>query len=374
MERTWRLLDFHTDSYAESTMALSPALAKARKEGLVPDTVAIFSFRWPSVVMGYYISPDFDVDLDFCSRHEIAVKRIPTQGLIFGHHGYILAGLYVNRRFLPEEMAEAFRKVDEGIAGRIEKEWGLRARHRPLNDLEIEIGGKWKKIGPHSLSFDGEIAVERVGLTITPMPMDLVEGALVPPPEKFADKEAKSISERVGSLEEGMGRPVSLSEAKGMMIRALEETFGVSLKPGEITESEREFQRSFSRMYDNDEWFFQKSTGIRFSQLPPGARVSQFVYKVSGGPMIRVNLGIHEDRICEILFTGNMQPSRREMPEEIEQALRNAPARQVDVEGTIRKVWEEKKVVVAGARVEDFIAAVSGALRAIKCEGGNFFR
>jgi hypothetical protein len=271
-------------------------------------------------------------------------------------------------------MAEAFRKVDEGIAGRIEKEWGLRARHRPLNDLEIEIGGKWKKIGPHSLSFDGEIAVERVGLTITPMPMDLVEGALVPPPEKFADKEAKSISERVGSLEEGMGRPVSLSEAKGMMIRALEETFGVSLKPGEITESEREFQRSFSRMYDNDEWFFQKSTGIRFSQLPPGARVSQFVYKVSGGPMIRVNLGIHEDRICEILFTGNMQPSRREMPEEIEQALRNAPARQVDVEGTIRKVWEEKKVVVAGARVEDFIAAVSGALRAIKCEGGNFFR
>ncbi len=362
----WRLLDLPTDSYAESTMALSPALARARKEGLVPDTVAIFSFRRPSVVMGYYISPDFDVDLDFCNRHDIAVKRIPTQGLIFGHQGYILAGLYVHRRFLPQEMGEAFRNVNEGIARRIEKEWGIRSRHRPLNDLEIEISGKWKKIGPHSLSFDGEIAVERIGLTITPMPMDLVARALIPPPEKFADKEAKSISERVGSLEEGVGRHVSLSQAKGMMIRALEETFGVTLQPGEITKSEKEFRRTFSDVYDNDQWFFAKSTRKRFSNLPSGAKVSQFVYKVSGGPIIRVNLGILEDRIYEILFTGNMQPSRREMPEEIELALRNAPAREADIEGIIRKAWEEKKMMIAGAKAEDFIAAVSGALRVLK--------
>ncbi len=366
MEKSWRFLDLATDSYAESAMALSPALTKARKEGLVPDTLAVFTFRRPSVVMGYYISPDYDIDLEFCQRHDIPVKRIPTQGLIFGHQGYILAGLYIHRRFLPVEMAEAFRKVNEGIARRIQKEWAIRARHRPLNDLEIEVGGKWKKIGPHSLAFDGDIAVERVGLTITPMPMDIVERALIPPPEKFADKEAKSISERVGSLEEGLGRPVSLVEVKEVVIRALEETFGVSLKPEEITEPEREFRRSFANMYDNDQWFFAKSTRRRFAHLPPGVKVSHFVYKVSGGPMIRASLGIFEGRIYDIFFTGNMQPSRREMPEEIEQALRQAPAQEAEMERIIRKEWEEKKIVIAGARVEDFIAAVSGALRTIK--------
>jgi len=366
MMKSWRLLDLPTDSYAESTMALSPALMRARKEGLVPDTVALFTFRRPSVVMGYYISPDFDVDLEFCRGHDIAVKRIPTQGLIFGHPGYILAGLYVHRRFLPEGMAEAFRKVNEGVARRIEREWNLRARHRPLNDLEIEIGGKWKKIGPHSLAFDGEVAVERVGLTITPMPMHLAEKALIPPPEKFADKEAKSISERVGSLEEGLGRPVSLVEAKGMVTRALEETFDISLRPGEITQAEKEFRQSFIDLYDNDPWFFAKSTRRRFANLPPGAIVSQFVYKVSAGPIIRVNLCVHQDRVYEVLFTGNMQPSRREMPEELEDALRNIPAREAEVEEILRKEWQEKKMVIAGARVEDFIAAVWGALRAMK--------
>ena len=365
MAKAWRLLDLPTDSYAESTMALSPALMKARKEGLVPDTVAVFSFRHPSVVMGYYISPDFDVDLEFCKTHDIAVKRIPTQGLIFGHQGYILMGLYVHRQLLPADMGEAFRKLNEGMARGIEKKWGIRARHRPLNDLEIEVGGKWKKIGPHSLAFEGEIAVQRVGLTITPMPMDWVQKALIPPPEKFADKEAKSIAERVGSLEEGLGRAVSIPEAKAMAIRALEETFEVTLEPGQTTEAEKEFRQSYRQMYDNDEWFFQKSTRRRFAQLPPRAKVSQFVYKVSGGPILRVNLAVLEDHVLDILITGNMMPSRREIPEEIEQALRSAPATEAESEKIIRREWERKKMIVAGARVEDFIAAVWGALRAL---------
>jgi lipoate-protein ligase A len=365
MAKAWRLLDLPTDSYAESTMALSPALMKARKEGLVPDTVAVFSFRHPSVVMGYYISPDFDVDLEFCRDNAIVVKRIPTQGLIFGHQGYILMGLYVHRQFLPADMGEAFRKLNEGVARGIENKWGIRARHRPLNDLEIEVGGKWKKIGPHSLAFEGEIAVQRVGLTITPMPMDLVQKALIPPPEKFADKEAKSIAERVGSLEEGLGRAVSIPEAKAMAIRALEETFEVTLEPGQTTEAEKEFRQSYRQMYDNDEWFFQKSTRRRFAQLPPRAKVSQFVYKVSGGPILRVNLAVLEDHVLDILITGNMMPSRREIPEEIEQALRSAPATEAESEKIIRQEWERKKMIVAGARVEDFIAAVWGALRAL---------
>jgi lipoate-protein ligase A len=365
MAKAWRLLDLPTDSYAESTMALSPALMRARKEGLVPDTVAVFSFRRPSVVMGYYISPDFDVDIKFCRDNDIVVKRIPTQGLIFGHQGYILMGLYVHRQFLPADMGEAFRKLNEGVARGIEREWSLHARHRPLNDLEIEVGGKWKKVGPHSLAFEGEIAVQRVGLTITPMPMDLVQKALIPPPEKFADKEAKSIAERVGSLEEGLGRPVSIAETKAMAIRALEETFEVILEPGEIMEAEKEFRQSYHRMHDNDEWFFQKSTRRRFAQLPPGAKVSQFVYKVSGGPIFRVNLSVLEDRILDILITGNMMPSRREIPEEIEQALRSAPAKEAEIEKIIHQEWEKRGMVVAGARVEDFITAVSGALRAL---------
>jgi hypothetical protein len=36
-----------------------------------------------------------------------------------------------------------------------------------------------------------------------------------------------------------------------------------------------------------------------------------------------------------------------------------------EIEKIIRQEWEKKKMIVAGARVEDFITAVSGALRAL---------
>ncbi|HXZ38056.1 MAG TPA: hypothetical protein VEL68_18675, partial [Thermodesulfobacteriota bacterium] len=141
--------------------------------------------------------------------------------------------------------------------------------------------------------------------------------------------------------------------------------FDVTLAPGEITEAEKEFRQSYHRMYDNDEWFFQKSTRRRFAQLPPRAKFSQFVYKVSGGPILRVNLAVLEDQVLDVLITGNMMPSRREIPEEIEQALRSAPAMEAEIEKIIRQKWEKEKMIVAGARVEDFITAVSGALRAL---------
>jgi lipoate---protein ligase len=365
MKKEWRLLDLPCNSYAESTMALAPALVRARKENRVPDTAAIFSFSGPSLVMGYYISPDDDVDLDFCRKHDIVIKRIPTQGLIFGHEGYILTGLYMHKGFLPEPMTEGYRKLNEGVARELERRWGLRARHRPLNDLEVEIDGQWKKIGPQALTFEGDIAIQRLGLTVTPLPIGLVEKAITPPPEKFADKTAKSVAERVGSLEEAMGRPVLIEEAKEVMKRALEETFGVTLRPGELTEKEREFQRSFLEQYDNDQWFYAKSVRKRFSALPDKSRIAQFVAKVSGGPLIRVHLCIHEDRIHNLMFTGNMQPSRRSIPEEMEAALINAPAEEAAVESRLRKVWQEKEMVVGGAGVEDFITAVCGALKRI---------
>jgi hypothetical protein len=80
---------------------------------------------------------------------------------------------------------------------------------------------------------------------------------------------------------------------------------------------------------------------------------------------LRVNLSAVEGRILDVLITGNMMPSRREVPEEIEQALRSAPATEAEIETIIRQEWEGKKMVVAGARAEDFITAVSGALRAL---------
>jgi len=53
MDKTvWRLLEMDVNSYAEATMSLSPAIARACAEGAVPETLAMFTHRKPSIVIG----------------------------------------------------------------------------------------------------------------------------------------------------------------------------------------------------------------------------------------------------------------------------------------------------------------------------------
>ncbi len=79
--------------------------------------------------------------------------------------------------------------------------------------------------------------------------------------------------------------------------------------------------------------------------------------------MIRVNLCVHKGRIHELLFTGNMQPARRETPEQLEQVLRQAPATEAEIDRAIRREWAARKMEIAGAEAEDFVAATWGAVR-----------
>ena len=76
------------------------------------------------------------------------------------------------------------------------------------------MADKWKKIGPQALTFEGDIAIQRLGLTVKPLPITWWKKPSPHPRKNSADKAAKSVAERVGSLEEALGRPVSIVRPK----------------------------------------------------------------------------------------------------------------------------------------------------------------
>ena len=106
--KRWRYLDLYVHSYADATMCINPAIARAKGEGLVPDTIAVYSHRKNSVIVGRQNDPEVDIDLSFCRERKIIAKRVPTPGTVFGHSGYIIAGFYMPRNLLPESIGEAF--------------------------------------------------------------------------------------------------------------------------------------------------------------------------------------------------------------------------------------------------------------------------
>jgi lipoate-protein ligase A len=79
---------------------------------------------------------------------------------------------------------------------------------------------------------------------------------MTPPKEKFDDKSAKSIAERVIYLEQIVGREIDIREVRHISVEAMGRAFDVKLVPGELTEREKKLLDEYRRKYSTEEWFF----------------------------------------------------------------------------------------------------------------------
>jgi len=343
----WRLLEMDVDSYAEATMSLSPAIAQACEKGEASETFVVFTHRQPSIVMGRQNDPAVDINYDYCQRKGIIVKRVPTPGTIFGHPGYIMNALYIHRSRIPGSMGDIFATINRQLANAFTRKWGVDARHRPLNDLEVMIDGSWKKIGPFSISFFGPLMCCRVGLTITPIPFDIVEAAMPGPPEKFTDKKAKSVSTRVGSLTTALGHDVSINEVKDVVKKAYSELFQVEFAAGSLSESEKKYERRFLKLYDNETWFWANSVSKRFPEIPGGASLYEHVQKIPNGPLIRARVLKTETRLIDCSLTGwyhGIKPL--DALEKIESYLKNISLEEGEILNCVEKAYQEGHIEI----------------------------
>lgn len=348
MDKTgWRLLELDVNSYAEATMSLSPAIARACGEGKAAETLAMYIHRKPSIVMGRQNDPEVDVNYEYCSNNGIIVKRAPTPGTIFGHPGYVMNALYIQRERVPGSIPEVFAMINRKLASAFTKRWGLKARHRPINDLEVKMGDVWKKVGPFGISFFGPCICCRTGLTITPIPYDVVQTALPGPAEKFSDKKEKSVSERVGSLEEVLGRRVEIDETKEVIRDAYSELFRIDLSPGTLSEIEREYERELLDRYGTDSWFWANSIHKRFPDIPEDASLYEHLEKIPQGPLIRARVLKKGPELLDCSLTGWYHGVRPlDALERVESYLKGIPCREEEILTQIEKAYEEGNIEI----------------------------
>ncbi|MBW1788968.1 MAG: lipoate--protein ligase family protein [Deltaproteobacteria bacterium] len=348
MDKTqWRLMELDVNSYAEATASISPAIARACEEGKAPNTLAMYTHQKASIVMGRQNDPDVDINYGYCADNDIIVKRIPTPGTIFGHPGYIMNVLYVHKDLVPNAIPDIFAMLNTQMAKAFTERWGVPARHRPINDLEVEMGGVWKKVGPFGMGFFGPCVCCRMGLTVTPIPYDIVENAMPGPPEKFADKVAKSVTQRVGSLEEALARHVDIKEAKEVVIKAISDLFGIEFHTGELLDVEKDYEKELSERYDNDDWFWANSISRRFPDMPEGASLHEYIKKIPQGPLVRVRALKKGRHILDCSLTGWYHGIRPlDALEIVESHLKETPCSEDAVLSRIEKAYQEGGIAI----------------------------
>ena len=357
----WRLV-ISRDAYPAFSTSTSPAIEQSVVAGDVPSTVILNFFEDDGITIGVNEDPTQVLDLDFCQEKGIQVmRRVNGGGAVYGGKGsaFLVLILRQSDADLPVTAGLAFPRVLTSMAEVLERRFGIAAKYRPLNDVEVE----GRKLMPTSVKIENGVMTFRLLLNISGIDTDLAGTAMPMPPEKTRDKVHKTLQSRFTYLEQEVGRAVGEDELIALSHDLMADAFGVSdLTPGELTDAERTSAQTFFKELSQDDWFYGKSLALRLGDdTLPGDRVGHGREKAPGG-LIWASLVVRDGVIHHAVLNGDWHPRPIESVSWCEQGFRGVAATEAAIEAYLREFLAREDVEWAGVELSHLMTALGKAL------------
>jgi len=358
----WRLLDLDALP-AIDTQTIYEAVASARSKNLIPETLILCYPKSPLVCIGYHQDLEKEVDYSFCQSRGIpVVRRILGGGAVYLDQGQLFYQVIVDKKNpkVPLSIKDFFRKLLEAPT-KTYQELGIPAVYKPINDIEVS----GRKISGNGAGTLENVVNIMTGNIIMDFNYEMMVKVLRVPSEKFRDKVAKSLEERMTTIKKELGQEVPLERIKSLLVKNYEETLDIKLRKGILTDWEKKAMRELKKKYQSPEWlnlvFLRHPDLARKVKISSTASVSESAYKAPGG-LIRVTLRIDEEMIKEIMLSGDFWIYPEDKLSELEKRLTGAPTDIGEINQVIQTFYEEEKIETPGITAQDFLTAIRQAI------------
>ena len=361
MKEKWRLLDLgEMDSL--DTQLIYDMVAQAITEGEAINTLIICWPEKPVVCLGYFQEIEKDIDLEYCQKQEILVtRRVLGGGGVFLDSGQMFYQLIsrVDSPIVPKKIDDYYRKFLEAPT-LVYRNLGLNAEFRPVNDIQVD----GRKISGNGAA---DVGVTRIltGNIIFDFDYDSMVRILRVPDEKFRDKIAQSLRERLTTLKKELGELPDRDEVKRDLIQLYEQTLDIELVPGDLSDWERRRMADLRGRYLSDQWLHWRSGGrlsdAKTVRISATASVGTANYKAPGG-LIRVTLEEVENQIKEIVVSGDFFMFPSNSIEKIEENLIGKQTTGNEILDTLKNLYTSLPIESPGVSPEDFESAIKLAI------------
>ena len=329
---------------------MNRALLESRRQG-GQSTLRFLQFA-PSALLGYHQSAEQELNLDYCTDHGIDIqRRISGGGAIFMDETQLGWELYLHQSDLGTRDMTAIAERICQTAARAVASFGIDARFRPRND--IEVGGR--KISGTGGVFDGDALLYH-GTLLVEFDVENMLRILRIPAEKFSDKAIGQARERVVSLSQLLGMTPPLDEVKIRLKQAFGNEFGVTFERGMLTEREQQLVEAALPQIDTPEWIHLVAKPR--SDLP----LLEAGKKFPGG-LLRAALAYDRvaERIKKVWFTGDMFINPRRTVADLESVLKDVAVG--DSESIVREFFSRRQCDMLTLTADDFVTVLRQALR-----------
>jgi lipoate-protein ligase A len=351
--KTFRVIDTGVRA-GRQQIAFDQAMIDARKAGRIPDSIRFLRFP-PTALVGRHQALSREIKLDYCRSHGIGVvRRITGGGAIYFDEGQLGWELVFNRATLGiASLGDLAREICEAAAIGLSR-LGVTAKYRPRNDIEVDgrkISGTGGFFDEDTLFYQGTVLVDM-------NPADMV-AALNVPEAKLAKRALDSAAQRVVTLKALLGKAPAMDEIKRALLAGFAERLGIHPVPGQITVEEE----SLATKYHDEEI----GTDAFVAEIDdPGARegVRSASHTGAGGTItayVRLE-GPQNDRLREVLVTGDFFVTPPRTVFDLEASLRNVPVGAV--RPAVERFFQEARVGLLTVSPADFATAIEAAAAA----------
>ncbi|MHA1355934.1 MAG: lipoate--protein ligase [Candidatus Heimdallarchaeota archaeon] len=361
MVEKWRLLEFDGLPGLESQTVYHTVGMAMEKYDDIPNTIIICWPKDPVVCIGYHQIIEEEVEVDYCKKNNIPIVRRPLGGgavyLDKGQLFYqVIASL--DSKIVPKNVEAMYQKLLEAPINTY-KEIGLDAEYAPVNDIVAE----GKKISGNGAA---EVGGARIltGNLIFDFNFDEMVKILKVPNEKFRDKIAQGLRQRLGTIEGFLPEVPDRQKVKQMLIANFEKTLGVKFDiQTEFTPKEREINDELIKMYKDDEWLNipikrrSKLMEKRKVKISASTQIYESVYKAPGG-LLRIFMEIVDNKITDIIVSGDFSANPMNATEILENALLKQNLDLEELKTTLTKTYSENALDIPGVTPEDFVKAI----------------
>ena len=353
---SWRLLDTPPMTAAEN-MALDEALLHVKARGETPNTIRFLQFSPRAVLLGFHQSVSEEVRKAYCDENQIDINRRTTGGgAIFFDETQIGWEVICDKTFFKTfiQTPHFFKQLCSPVITALGT-LGLKAAFRPRNDIEIhgrKISGTGGTESNGAFLFQGTMLVD--------FDVDTMLRTLRIPVEKLKAKEIDSVKERVTCLNWELGYTPPQEQIKAAIRDGFEESLGIELEAGGLTDTER-------RLFKKKVGYYKSSECIDLvhpKTKRPG--VIQSAYKSEAG-MIRFTLVLNglQNMIKEIYITGDFLSFPTRALFDLEASLRGAPMDREKIHKTIHDFFNQGLIHIPGMSSNDFLKPMDQVLEKI---------
>ncbi|MHA1953497.1 MAG: lipoate--protein ligase family protein [Candidatus Heimdallarchaeaceae archaeon] len=362
MSTEWRLLNLGEIPWLRS-QSIYHALAIIQDRLQTPNTLIINWPNRPFVCIGLHQIVENSVELSFLRDQELPlVRRACGGGSVYLDQNQVFYQLICNQREYPQQLREFYEFFLQPVIETY-REFNIPAQYSPVNDIIAE--GR-KISGNGAVSFG--ISRVLVGNFIFDFPAKEMSQILKVPEEKFRDKIANTLEERMGSFDFFLSEIPSKQEVISKYIENFQTILNVELVPDKLSEEEKKEIRKLDNQYIENQWLYYvegEGDEILQQKIKSGTYFIFNEIKLQGG-LFQIFAHFEDDHIADIILSGDFSISPPFILSIIQEKLKLQRVKEELITDKLQEIFKEYQVDLPGITIKEIVDLILKTYNSLK--------